>query len=149
MAQIAGTGTGVDFAYIGNIILLLIGLYGVSAIFSYIQGWIMTDISMKLTYQFRKEISQKINRLPLHYFDTTTQGEVLSRITNDVDTINQTLNQSLTQIITSVVTMKKMMVVVVLMVSAAAAQAAASYVVSSNGSKVLDGYGAVVLTGQA
>jgi ATP-binding cassette subfamily B protein len=113
MAQIAGTGTGVDFTYIGNIILLLIGLYGVSAIFSYIQGWIMTDISMKLTYQFRKEISQKINRLPLHYFDTTTQGEVLSRITNDVDTINQTLNQSLTQIITSVVTMIGVLVMMI------------------------------------
>ena len=113
MAQIAGTGSGVDFAYIGNIILLLIGLYSISAVFSYIQGWIMTDISMKLTYQFRKEISQKINRLPLHYFDTTTQGEVLSRITNDVDTINQSLNQSLTQIITSVVTMIGILVMMI------------------------------------
>lgn len=105
MAQIAGTGNGVDFVYIGNIILLLIGLYVLSAIFSYIQGWIMTDIAMKITYGFRKEISQKINHLPLAYFDRTSQGEVLSRITNDVDTINQTLNQSLTQIVTSVVSM--------------------------------------------
>jgi ATP-binding cassette subfamily B protein len=105
VAQIAGTGTGIDFVYIGNIILLLLGLYIASAAFSYAQGWIMTNVSMKLTYQFRKEISQKINKLPLRYFDSTNQGEVLSRITNDVDTISQTLNQSLTQIITSVITM--------------------------------------------
>lgn len=105
VAQIAGTGSGIDFTYIGRIILLLAGLYLLSALLSYIQGWIMTDVSMKLTYRFRKEISEKINRMPLHYFDSTTHGEVLSRITNDVDTINQTLNQSMTQIITSVVTM--------------------------------------------
>ncbi|MHC1739496.1 MAG: ABC transporter ATP-binding protein [Anaerolineaceae bacterium] len=105
MAQIAGTGTGIDFVYIRNIILLLLGLYLISAAFSYIQGWIMTNVSMKLTYQFRKEISLKINRMPLRYFDGTNHGEVLSRITNDVDTISQTLNQSLTQIITSVITM--------------------------------------------
>ncbi|MHB8807807.1 MAG: ABC transporter ATP-binding protein [Anaerolineaceae bacterium] len=105
VAQIAGTGTGIDFTYIGQIMLLLIGLYLLSALLSYAQGWIMTDISMKLTYRFRKEISEKINRMPLHYFDGTTHGEVLSRITNDVDTINQTLNQSMTQIVTSVVTM--------------------------------------------
>jgi ATP-binding cassette subfamily B protein len=105
VAQIAGTGTGIDFVYIRNIILELLGLYLVSAAFSYIQGWIMTDVSMKVTYQFRKEISQKINRMPLRYFDGTNHGEILSRITNDVDTISQTLNQSLTQIITSVITM--------------------------------------------
>lgn len=105
VAQIAGTGTGIDFVYIRNIILELLGLYLVSAAFSYIQGWIMTDVSMKVTYQFRKEISQKINRMPLGYFDGTNHGEILSRITNDVDTISQTLNQSLTQIITSVITM--------------------------------------------
>jgi ATP-binding cassette subfamily B protein len=105
LAQISGTGTGIDFVYIGNIILLVTGLYVVSAVFSYIQGWIMTDVAMKLTYQFRKEISQKINRLPLRYFDGTNQGEVLSRITNDVDTISQTLNQSMTQIITSIISM--------------------------------------------
>lgn len=105
MAQISGTGTGIDFVYIGNIILEVAGLYVFSAAFSYIQGWIMTNVAMKLTYRFRKEISQKINRLPLHYFDTTNQGEVLSRITNDVDTINQTLNQSMTQIITSIISM--------------------------------------------
>ena len=105
MGQISGSGSGFDFAYIGNILLLLIGLYVLSAIFSYIQGWIMTNVSMKLTYEFRKQISQKINRLPLQYFDGTNHGEILSRITNDVDTVSQTLNQSLTQIITSVVTM--------------------------------------------
>ncbi|NMC47309.1 MAG: ABC transporter ATP-binding protein [Chloroflexi bacterium] len=105
VAQIAGTGTGIDFDYIGQIILALIGLYLVSALFSYIQGWIMTDVAMKLTYRFRREISQKINRMPLRYFDGTSHGEVLSRITNDVDTISQTLNQSLSQILTSVVTL--------------------------------------------
>ncbi|NMB62804.1 MAG: ABC transporter ATP-binding protein [Chloroflexi bacterium] len=110
VAQIAGTGTGIDFNYIGQIILLLIGLYVVSALFSYIQGWIMTDVSMKLTYRFRKEISEKINRMPLRYFDGTSHGEVLSRITNDVDTISQTLNQSLSQILTSVVTLLGVMV---------------------------------------
>ena len=110
VAQIAGTGTGIDFDAIGQIILLLIGLYLVSALFSYLQGWIMTDVSMKLTYRFRREISEKINRMPLRYFDGTNHGEVLSRITNDVDTISQTLNQSLTQILTSVVTMIGVMV---------------------------------------
>lgn len=110
VAQIAGTGTGIDFDAIGQIILLLIGLYLVSALFSYLQGWIMTDVSMKLTYRFRKEISAKINRMPLRYFDGTNHGEILSRITNDVDTISQTLNQSLTQILTSVVTMIGVMV---------------------------------------
>lgn len=105
MAQIAGTGSGIDFTYIGNIILLLIGLYVASALFSYIQGWIMTGISMKVTYEFRKQISEKINRLPLRYFDGTSHGEILSRITNDVDTISQTLNQSLFQVISSIVTM--------------------------------------------
>ncbi len=105
VAQIAGTGTGIDFVYIGRIMLILIGLYLLSALLSYAQGWVMTDISMKLTYRFRKEISKKINRMPLKYFDGTTHGEVLSRITNDVDTVSQTLNQSMTQIVTSIVTM--------------------------------------------
>jgi ATP-binding cassette, subfamily B, multidrug efflux pump len=105
LALIAGTGSGIDFIYIRNIILIITGLYIASAAFSYIQGWIMTNVAMKLTYQFRKEISQKINRLPLRYFDGTNQGEVLSRITNDVDTISQSLNQSMTQIITSIITM--------------------------------------------
>ena len=102
VGQIAGTSTGIDFVYIGNIVMIMVGLYLTSALFSYIQGWIMTSVSMKLTYKFRKQISDKINRLPLRYFDGTNQGEVLSRVTNDVDTVSQTLNQSMTQIITSV-----------------------------------------------
>ena len=104
MAQINGTGTGIDFAYIGRIILITLGLYLASALFSLIQGWIMSGISMDITYRFRNDIAKKINRMPLKYFDTTSQGEVLSRITNDVDTVSQTLNQSLSQIITSIVT---------------------------------------------
>jgi ATP-binding cassette subfamily B multidrug efflux pump len=103
MAQIAGTGS-IDFGYIGNVILLTLGLYLVSALFAYIQGWIMSGISMNITYRFRSDISQKINRMPLKYFDGTNHGEVLSRVTNDVDTVSQTLNQSLTQIIISVTT---------------------------------------------
>ena len=82
---------------------MTIGLYLGSAVFSYIQGWIMSGISMDITYRFRKDIAEKINRMPFKYFDNTSQGEVLSRITNDVDTVSQTLNQSLSQIITSVV----------------------------------------------
>jgi ATP-binding cassette subfamily B multidrug efflux pump len=104
MDQIAGTGSGIDFDYIGRIILITLALYLVSSLFSSIQGWIMSGISMDITYRFRKDIAEKINRMPFKYFDSTSQGEVLSRITNDVDTINQTLNQSLSQIITSVVT---------------------------------------------
>jgi ATP-binding cassette subfamily B multidrug efflux pump len=103
MAQIAGNGS-IDFGYIGQIILITLALYLISALFSYIQGWVMSGISMKITYRFRRDISQKINCMPLGYFDTTNHGEVLSRITNDVDTVSQTLNQSLTQVITSVTT---------------------------------------------
>lgn len=102
MSSFTGTGSGIDFAGIGNIMLWLIGLYILSALFSYIQGFIMTDVSMRVTYGLRKDISKKLNRLPLKYFDNTTNGEVLSRITNDIDTLSQTLNQSITQIITSV-----------------------------------------------
>jgi ATP-binding cassette subfamily B protein len=102
IGQISGTSTGIDFEYIGNIILLLVGLYILSAVFSYIQGWIMSGVSMKVTYRFLKDIDEKINRMPLRYFDGTNHGEVLSRITNDVDTVSQTLNQSLSQIVTSV-----------------------------------------------
>lgn len=103
MAKISGTGN-IDFNYIGKIILILIGLYLLSSVFGYIQGWIMTNVAMKVTYKFRKDIMEKINRMPLKYFDGTNHGEILSRITNDVDTISQTLNQSMTQIITSVTT---------------------------------------------
>ena len=104
MGQIAGTGTGIDFGYIGQILLITLALYLGSSLFAYIQGWIMSGISMDITYRFRKDIADKINRMPFKYFDSTSQGEVLSRITNDVDTVSQTLNQSLSQIITSVVT---------------------------------------------
>ena len=103
MAQIAGNGS-IDFGYIGQIILITLVLYLISALFSYIQGWVMSGISMKITYRFRQDISHKINCMPLSYFDTTSHGEVLSRVTNDVDTVSQTLNQSLTQVITSVTT---------------------------------------------
>ena len=104
LEMIAGSGAGIDFDFIGRIILITIALYLISTIFSFIQGWIMSGISVDITYRFRKDIAEKINRMPFRYFDNTSQGEVLSRITNDVDTVNQTLNQSLSQIITSVVT---------------------------------------------
>ena len=89
---------------IGKILGMLLVLYLCSALFSFIQGYIMTGVSQKLTYRMRKEISEKINRLPMNYFDKMTHGEVLSRITNDVDTLSQSLNQSATQVITSVAT---------------------------------------------
>lgn len=91
------------FDAIRDIIIILLGLYLFSALFSYIQGWIMTNVTQQVTYTLRRDISKKINRLPLSYFDKRTYGEVLSRVTNDVDTISQTLNQSLSQIVTSVV----------------------------------------------
>lgn len=101
MAQLGGTGS-IDFGYIGGIIGLLTILYLISSVFAYLQGWIMTGVSMKVAYQLRRDIAAKINRMPLGYFDRNSHGEVLSRITNDVETINQTLNQSLAQIISSV-----------------------------------------------
>lgn len=103
IAKISGTG-GIDMNYIRWILIQLIGLYLLSALFGYIQGWVMSDVSMKVSYKFRKDISEKINRMPLKYFDSTNHGEVLSRVTNDVDTLSQTLNQSLGQIISSVTT---------------------------------------------
>lgn len=113
VGQIAGTSTGVDFVYIGNIILLMVVLYLASSIFSLFQGWVMAGVSNRITYRFRKQIAAKINRLPLRYFDGTNHGEVLSRITNDVDTVSQTLNQSMSQIITSVVTMIGVLVMMI------------------------------------
>jgi len=104
ISKISGTGDGIDFKAIANIILSALGLYLASALFGYTQGWIMSGISMKMTYRLRREISQKINRMPLKYFDGTNHGEILSRITNDVDTVSHTLGQSLTQIITSITT---------------------------------------------
>lgn len=103
MAKLNGTGD-IDFAYIGRVALITLSLYLISALFSYFQGWIMANVSTDISYRFRRDISGKINRMPLKYFDGTTHGEVLSRITNDVDTVNQTLSQSLTQIVTSLVT---------------------------------------------
>ncbi len=103
VGKISG-GPGIDFDKIGKILLMLLGLYVCSALFSFIQGYIMTGVSQKLTYQMRKEISEKIRRLPMNYFDKVSHGEILSRITNDVDTLSQSLNQSATQMITSVTT---------------------------------------------
>lgn len=104
MAKIQGVG-GIDFGKIGQILLFVLTLYLGSAVFNFVQGWIMTGITQKLCYQLRKEISEKINRMPMKYFESRTYGEVLSRITNDVDTLGQGLNQSITTIITSVTTM--------------------------------------------
>lgn len=101
MNKISGNG-GIDFDKIGKILLILLAMYVVSAVFSFIQGWIMTGISQKLAYRLRKEISEKINRMPMKYFESKSVGEVLSRITNDVDTLGMNLNQSITQLITSV-----------------------------------------------
>ena len=98
------TSSPLDFNTLGYILVLLLVLYGVSTIFSGIMGFLMAGVSQKISYQLRKELSEKIDRLPLKYFDTRTQGELLSRVTNDVDTINSTLNQSLAQILTSAVT---------------------------------------------
>ncbi len=103
VSKVSG-GSGINFDKIAEILLFLLGLYAFSAVFSFIQGFIMTGVSQKLTYKLRKEISEKINRMPMNYFDTKTHGEVLSRVTNDVDTLSQSLNQSATQIITSFTT---------------------------------------------
>lgn len=104
VAKIQGSG-GIDFDAIKRLLLILLGLYCLSAIFSFIQGWIMTGISQNIAYKLRKEISQKLNRLPMSYFDKNTHGEILSRITNDVDTLAMNLNQVSTQLITSVTTL--------------------------------------------
>lgn len=101
MAKFAGTG-GIDFGRIGQILILLLVLYGVSALLSFVQGLVMTEVSQKLCYRFRREISEKINRMPMAYFESRTVGEILSRITNDVDTLGQSLGQSITTLITSV-----------------------------------------------
>ena len=98
-------GAGIDFEAIGRILLILLGLYVVSAVLSWAQHWIMTGVTQKMTFRFRKDLSEKINRLPMNYYDTRTYGEVLSRITNDVDTLGQSLNQSITTLITSITTL--------------------------------------------
>ena len=104
IAKLRGTGS-IDFAFIGRILLILLGMYLLSSAFSFVQSWLMSGLSQKVCYDFRRQISEKINRLPLAYFEKRTVGEVLSRITNDVDTLGQSLNQSITQFITSVTTM--------------------------------------------
>lgn len=109
LSKLSG-GDGIDFGKIGRILLILIGIYAVSACFSFIQGWLMTGISQKMCFRMRKEISEKINRMPLEYFESRTVGEVLSRITNDVDTLGMSLNQSVTQLITSVTTIIGIMI---------------------------------------
>ena len=104
VAKLRGTG-GIDFGYIGRVLLVLLAMYLVSALFSLAQHWMMSGLSQKVCYDLRRRISEKINRLPLAYFEKRTVGEVLSRITNDVDTLGQSLNQSITQLITSITTM--------------------------------------------
>ena len=104
LAKIQGTGS-IDFTKIGQILLFVLGLYLLSTLFSFVQGWLMTGVTQKVCYRMRKDISEKIDRMPMAYFESRTYGEVLSRITNDVDTLGQSLNQSVTQLITSVTTM--------------------------------------------
>ena len=104
VSKVSG-GSGMDFGKIGTILLTVLGLYLVSACCTFIQGILMTGVSQKTTYRLRKEISEKINRMPMNYFETKPVGEVLSRVTNDVDTLGQSLNQSATQLITSVTTL--------------------------------------------
>lgn len=104
VAKVNGTG-GIDFEKIGMILLSVMALYLVSSCFSFIQGFVMTGISNDVTYNLRKDISKKINRLPMNYFESRTNGEILSRVTNDVDTLQMSLNQSMTQLITSVTTL--------------------------------------------
>ena len=104
IAKLSGIGS-IDFEKIGSILLTLMGIYALSAAFAMIQGWLMATISQKVSYKLRQDISEKINRLPLAYFESNTVGDVLSRITNDVDTLGQSLNQSITQLITSICTL--------------------------------------------
>ncbi len=103
ISKITGSG-GIDFGRVGEILLFMLGLYVLSAAFSFIQGYIMTGVSQKVAYNMRRALSEKIGRLPMKYFDSRTHGEVLSRVTNDVDTLSQSLNQSLTQVITAATT---------------------------------------------
>ncbi|MBQ9824006.1 MAG: ABC transporter ATP-binding protein [Solobacterium sp.] len=103
IAKYTGSG-GIDFTKIGNILKTLLAIYVASVIFNYFQGWMMAGVTQKITYKLRKEISEKINRMPLKYFDTQTHGEVLSRVTNDVAVVSQSLNQSIQQVFTSLVT---------------------------------------------
>ena len=103
ISKISGVG-GINFSSIGKILLILLSVYLISAIFNFLQGWIMTGVSQKICFKMRRQLSEKINRMPLSYFENNTVGDILSRITNDVDTLGQSLNQSVTQLITSVTT---------------------------------------------
>ncbi|NLC65690.1 MAG: ABC transporter ATP-binding protein [Clostridium sp.] len=105
VGKITGTSAGIDFTRISRILLILLSLYLVSAVFSFIQSFIVANVAQDVSYNLRKDISQKINRLPLKYFDTHSHGDVLSRMTNDVDTVSQTLNQSLSQIVRAITTL--------------------------------------------
>lgn len=109
IAEIQGTGS-IDFAKIGRILLITLGLYVLSAIFSYIMGWVMANVATDISYRMRKDLADKVNRMPFKFFDNQTQGETLSHFTNDVDTVNQTLSQGLTSIITSIITLIGVMV---------------------------------------
>ena len=104
VSQVSG-GEGMNFVKIGQILLFTLGLYAVSGLCTGIQSYMMGDVSQKMTYQFRKDISEKINRMPMNYFDTKTHGEILSRVTNDVDTVGESLSQCATQVVTSVTTL--------------------------------------------
>ncbi|MEG2017973.1 MAG: ABC transporter ATP-binding protein [Clostridium sp.] len=104
-SKVTGSGGGIDFTKVGEILIFLICLYVISAIFSFIQNFVMSGVSQKVSYKLRKQISEKINLLPLKYFDTKTHGEVLSRVTNDIDIMSQSLNQIMTQFITSITTL--------------------------------------------
>ncbi len=116
MRKISGTG-GIDFGTIAHILLITLSLYIASAVFAFLQGWIMTGITQKICYRMRREIAEKIDRMPMKYFESRTYGEVLSRITNDVDTLGTGLNQSITQIITSVATIIGVIGVIVMMLT--------------------------------
>ena len=102
--KVSGDSIGIDFDKIAKILLFLLGIYIISLVFSFLQGFLMSNVSQKMCYNLRKELCEKVNRMPMKYFDTKTHGEVLSRFTNDIDTLGQSLNQSLTQLITSVTT---------------------------------------------
>lgn len=107
------SGMGIDFDALLDIIIFLCAIYAASSLLSFLQGYVMSGVSQRITYRLRKEISEKMDRMPLKYFDTKTHGEILSRVTNDVETVNQSLNQSMTQIITSVTTVIGILVMMV------------------------------------
>ena len=125
ISKISG-GEGINFGKIANILLTLLGFYIASAVFSLIQGFTMTEITQKITYKLRRDIASKLNRLPMKYFDKKTNGEVLSIITNDIDTLSQNLNQSITQIITSVCTL---IGIIIMMLSISVTMTAISFLI--------------------